>query len=145
MTTRARAIHLKHQKQHLLCKADKAPCAAAFEIDFQKSDFPALMQTQFSSQLRIKHAINAEKPCLPCHSRLFLFLLDPRVGNPHHLCRNKNWQKLINRRYFRQRQFGTALYRPSSIIPPVTSLVVESSWILIISTPEIQDLLLQRS
>ena len=23
MTTRARAIHLKHQNQHLLCKADK--------------------------------------------------------------------------------------------------------------------------
>ena len=44
MTTRARAIHLKHQKQHLLFKRRiKAPCAAAFEIDFQKSDFPALL------------------------------------------------------------------------------------------------------
>ena len=44
MTTRARAIHLKHQKQHLLCKRRiKATCAAAFEINFQKSDFPALI------------------------------------------------------------------------------------------------------
>ena len=28
-------------------KGDKAPCAAAFEIDFQKSDFPALVITHF--------------------------------------------------------------------------------------------------
>ena len=47
MTTRARAIHLKHQNQHLLCKV------AAFEIDFQKSDFPALVR-MLSSLLR-KH------------------------------------------------------------------------------------------
>ena len=41
MTTRARAIHLKHQKRHLLCKRQiKAPCAAAFEINFQKSVIP---------------------------------------------------------------------------------------------------------
>ena len=40
MTTKARAIHLKHQQQHLLCKRRKK--ASAFEIDFQKSYFPAL-------------------------------------------------------------------------------------------------------
>ena len=66
---------------------------------------------------------------LPCHSLPFLYHPSLHVDNHLHLCREIF--VIIYQNYF---------YRPSSVISPVTSLIVETSRILEVPAPIVQEM-----